>query len=129
MKIMVIPFVVLLGGCAYNLSLYPRGSGEVAKGVGNSATREMTVNLSGETYAGKYVQFKQSAGIISAYGLGNQNPLLTASAASGSSNYYYAMLASAKSAIRCEFIAESHGGHGVCVDGANKVYDLMIERQ
>jgi hypothetical protein len=53
----------------------------------------------------------------------------TTAVVSGRTNQYTAILVSGSKALRCEFMAERHGGNGVCVDSDGKVYDLQIVPQ
>lgn len=115
---------VLLSGCAgtYDLTLFPRGGGAQAKGVGDAATKTMTVTLNGKTYSGNYVQASsRSAGSMA------QGANMPATAVGvSSSNQFTALLAGEDGAIRCEFMASRSAGNGVCTDSQQRSYDLLI---
>lgn len=125
LKIVVALVVVhALSACAYNLTLYPRGGGDIASGVGHSGNKTIEVTLRGETYTGRYVQ-GQSVGV----GLATVGGAFGTGTTIGSTNQFSAVLTSGNKTLRCEFMADGGHGNGVCIDSMNAVYDLVIERQ
>jgi hypothetical protein len=119
--------VLLLSGCAYNATLYPRGGGDIARGTVNTGSKEMVVSLDGSEFRGSYVRgYSVGYGFANTYG---SNPQFASGVSMGASNQYAATLTNGKTALRCEFMAERSGGNGVCVDSANRVYDLVLEKQ
>lgn len=126
MRLIAICALLALSGCAQVLTLYPRGGGEQATGTLNDGSREMTVQLKGETYAGSYVSGQtfgfamgQTFGAASSFGTG----MIV-----GSTNQSTALLTSGKNVLRCELkIAAAVGGSGVCIDKDNVTYDLLIK--
>lgn len=127
MRILFVLLLSGLAGCAYNLTLYPRGGGDIAKGTGDSSRKEITVQIDGETYVGNYIQATSTGfGFVNTYG---RSPAFGNSFMGSSSNQFTALLSNGKTALRCEFMAETRGGNGICVDSREKVYDLQISPQ
>lgn len=115
----------LLSSCSYNLALYPRGgAGEVVRGTGNSMNETMEVTLRGETYRGRYIQ-----GTSTGVGFASGGRGLSTMTVVSSSNQFGAVLTSGNKALRCDFMADTMGGNGVCVDSTNTTYDLVITPQ
>lgn len=125
MKYLLIIGLALLGGCSsYNMTLYPRGGGDLVTGTA-SADRQLKVMLRGEEYEGRAVQAKSSGfGLATKYGSAP-----TTVVSSGSSNQWTALLTSNSKALRCEFMGDRQGGNGICVDSSEKVYDLLLKPQ
>jgi len=126
MRISLYLMVLFIAGCAQTLTLFPRGDGEQATGTLNDGSRNMTIQLKGETYTGSFTPgqtfgfgIAQTSGATSAFG----SAMMV-----GSSNQSVALLTSGKNVIRCELrIVAALGGSGVCVDKDNVTYDLLIK--
>lgn len=116
--------IAMSAGCSsYTATLYPRGSGDVAVGVAGS-DREMRVTLRGDEYVGRIVQASSTGvGLAARYGTPTTGVMASAS------NQYAATLVNGSRALRCEFMGDRGGGNGVCVDSAEKVYDLVLKPQ
>lgn len=119
--------LAMLCGCTYDLALYPRGGGEIARGTLYPGPTKMEVTLKGDLYTGKPVR-GQTMGLAigNTYGA---KPTYGSSVAVGSSNAFSVLMLSGNKTLRCEFSGQPSGGNGVCVDGNNITYDLQIEPQ
>jgi hypothetical protein len=67
--------VLALSACGHIVTLYPRGGDDQATGTLNDGSRNMSVNLKGSTYTGKFVPGQtfgfavgQSLGAASSFG-------------------------------------------------------------
>lgn len=109
-----------LAGCAYNVTLFPRGGGDQATGTFEVGSQTMTVKLNGETYTGNVI-----AG--STVGIGTVGTKTATMV--GSTNQRSALLKGPNGLIRCEYVIQVRGGNGTCVDSREKVYDLGIAPQ
>lgn len=109
--------VLLLSGCAYNVTLYPRGGGEQATGTYDGISA-MTVRLKGSTYSGNAAR-GQSSGI--AIVKTTVIPMSTVS------NQYSAALVGSAGVLRCDFILNIEGGNGVCQAPDGVIYDLVVK--
>ena len=118
MKKLCLVVLLALGGCAYNVTLYPRGGGEQAIGKLDSASFTITVELNGETYSGRYIAGQSfgfaTSGAAFASGI-------------GMSNQRSALLKGPHGVIRCDFSVNAAGGNGLCQDSQNVVYDMLID--
>lgn len=115
--------VLLLAGCSHVITLYPRGGGEQATGTVNDGSRNMEVQLRGDTYTGRYA-LGQSFGVGFASGTGS----MATGTMVGTTNNATALLTGPAGVLRCEFrIVAAQGGNGMCVDGQNVVYDMLIK--
>lgn len=108
---------VLLAGCSYNVTLYPRGGGDKAQGSFDVGSQTMTVNLNGETYTGNVV-----AGTSTGFGMVGVKPVTM----TGTTNQRSALLKGPAGIIRCEYAVQIRGGNGTCIDSRERVYDLEI---
>lgn len=111
-------------GCTHTITLYPRGGGPQATGEVNDGSRNMRVELGGDTFTGSYI-LGQTFGVGTAFAGGTVVPVT----AVGTTNQASALLVSPKGAtLRCDFrIVAARGGNGVCVDGNNVLYDMLIK--
>jgi hypothetical protein len=113
---------VTIAGCSHNLTLYPRGGGDLATGTVNRGDRSMQVKLPDGIYTGNYVQGASTGvGLATRYGTAPSTLVM-----SSRTNQYAALLTNGSRALRCEFMAMGTRGNGVCVDSSDKVYDLKI---
>lgn len=117
MRHLIYPLVLLLTGCAYNLTLHPRGGGDQAKGSFEVGSQTLTVNLNGDTYTGRAI-----AGSSTGFGIAGTKPVTMI----GTTNQRSALLKGTRGMLRCEYVIQVSGGNGVCVDSTEKVYDLEI---
>ena len=128
MKRIALAILLALGGCAYDVTLLPRGDAPRAVGTANTGNKTISVQLDGETYAGDYVRGR-------VYGFGTTQGFVagkmvtTTGTMSAASNQYSALLVGPRGQIRCEFMAESSGGNGVCVDNRDRTWDMLIKQQ
>lgn len=126
----------VLAGCAYQLTLMPRDSGQVYRG---EATEDqmgggtLRVTIDGRLYAGHWVSTSSndSFTILNTYGRGARGGSFTGTGfgqSYGAGGTGKAMLSSQDGkGLRCEFTSSGYGsGGGVCVDDGGRVYDLMF---
>lgn len=127
MKLTALIAAVLVSGCAYNLTLYPRGGGEPIKGVLDSASRTMTVAIRGETYTGDYVMGSSvSVGTFNTLG---RKPTFGTGVVTTAGNDRSALLISGNKTLRCEFVVQMTGGNGTCIGSDEQAYDLLVSMQ
>ena len=71
-ELIVVLFFGLLSGCGHNITLMARDSGEIGSGSAPSAwgnSGELTIELKGDTYKGKWVYATGgSFGLLNTYG-------------------------------------------------------------
>lgn len=121
--------VLLLAGCAQTMTLYPRGGGAPVTGNLETASRNMTVTMDGDVYAGSFTRADSAAiGNITTVGA-RPGQFSTSSVLIGpSSKQYSALLVSkAGKTLRCEFVGGlGETGNGVCTAGDGRVFDLLL---
>lgn len=120
MRYLAVLITAALTGCAYNVTLYPRGGGDQATGTFDVGSQVLRVTLRGEEYSGRAV-----AGTSMGLGAVGTKPMVM----SGTTNQRSALLEGKAGVIRCEWAIAVSGGNGVCVDSAEKTYDLSIKPQ
>jgi hypothetical protein len=122
MRSYLVALLLALTACTHTITLYPRGGGEQATGTVNDGSKNMEVQLRGDTYAGSYV-LGQTFGVGM---VGGANPTTVTTV--GTTNNATALLVGPKGVLRCEFrIVAAQGGNGVCVDSSNTMYDMLIK--
>lgn len=131
MRYLALCAALLLGGCAHAVQLTPRdggpiGYGSAPGGIGDKG--QLTVNLNGKTYTGRWVLVRGgSMGFGSALA---GSTLVTANmyGAAAEANGQALLSAPDGSRIRCQFTysSMSSAGMGVCQDDAGKTYDMTI---
>ena len=128
LKVVVLFASIALAGCAQVITLYPRGGGEQATGTLNDGSRNMVVQLKGETYTGSFIP-GQSYGFAIGQSFGAK-PTYGSAMMVASTNQSTALLSSGKNVLRCELrIVAAIGGNGVCVDKDDATYDMLIKPQ
>lgn len=116
--------LLLLSGCTHALTLYPRGSGDVARGAVSTGSKTVTVELNGQTYTGHYVQgTSYGVGLANTFG---GSPGFGTATMVGSSNQYSFLATSGSKALRCDATVTSGRGNGVCSHSDGQFYDLKI---
>lgn len=110
-------FVLLLAGCSYNATLYPRGGGEQATGNYDGISA-LTVTLKGATYTGNATRGSTSGMVFT--------PGAFPTPVMGLSNQYSAVLGGPGGAVRCQFVLNMEGGNGVCQGPDGTIYDMVI---
>lgn len=123
MKKMLVIAVVMLSGCAYNATLYPRGGGTTLTGEYNKGSRSMSVALDGSAYEGDVVN-GMTNGMAFAVGRSfTTMPMMM------QNNQHSATLVGPRGAIRCDFMVQGSSGNGVCQGPDSTVYDLVLKVQ
>lgn len=110
--------LLLLAGCAHNLTLMPRGAGPQGTGTLDRANNDMTVVLDGKTYRGKMQMVTGTS--VGAFGQVTNQYTNQASAL---------LIGDAGGQVRCDFGFDTlmTSGNGVCVDFRNVTYDLLVK--
>ena len=136
-KLVLICGVLLIQACSHQLSLYPRGGGQVATGVANEAGKTIEIQFEGHLYKGRYSY--DGGGVVSVQSFGTSQAFsgarsVTAQGSSygtayvpGTGNGRIFAIAPSGNSIRCEFQYKGGSGLGVCEDNQGRVFDLVIE--
>ncbi|MCA8326100.1 hypothetical protein [Burkholderia cepacia] len=127
----------LLSACSMNATLMSRDSGRTYTGELNGngmGSGTMTVTIDGTTFTGPAVRVasNDTFGLASAYGFNNRGGSATALATSFSEGdkRAKALLSSADGhGLRCDLVGRDGTGGGICVDDAQKVYDVVLVRK
>lgn len=130
-RITLIAAALLLSGCAHAVQLTPRDGGPIGYGSAPASVGDkgqLTVNLNGKTYTGRWVLVRGgSMGFGTAYsGASIATASMYGMAADANGQ---AILSSPDGAhLRCQFSYSSwsDAGMGVCQDDAGKTYDMTI---
>jgi hypothetical protein len=117
--------LLVLTGCTHTVTLFERGGTEQALGTLNDGSKNMEVQLKGETYTGHYV-LGQTTGTVMAFSTSGA-PVF--GVGGGTNNNASALLVGNRGGVlRCEFrIQTARGGNGVCIDRNNTAYDMLIK--
>lgn len=133
MKKIFLALLPFIAACSHTVTMYPRGGGDIGTGTLNDGSRDITVNLKGKQYSGKFVRNQSYGfGIGQSFGAGStgviMKPGFNTSAVMGASNQATAVLTSGADVLRCELVVvNASDGSGVCVDANNLVYDVLIK--
>lgn len=133
MKKIFLALLPFIAACSHTVTMYPRGGGDIGTGTLNDGSRDITVNLKGKQYTGKFVRNQSYGfGIGQSFGTGStgliMKPGFNTSAVMGASNQATAVLTSGSEVLRCELVVvNASDGSGVCVDANNLVYDVLIK--
>lgn len=127
-RLLVIACATLFSGCTYQLQMMPRDGGAVYRGsVSSNGTGSGTVkvDLGGRSCSGPFVTTNSGVGfgLAQTYGAGGSASTFGA-ASSGTASYKVMMTCSDGSGVRCDVQGMDTGG-GICVDSANRVYDII----
>lgn len=104
---LVLPSVLLLllAGCTQTMILFPRGGGSQVSGSLDTVGQNMTIDLDGDTYAGRYI-----------------------SSGRGSNHYSGLLTTKSGKTLRCEFVGSiAETGNGVCQHSGGRTYDLLLK--
>lgn len=128
--------ICAISACSFNATLMARDSGRTYSGTlhGNgfgSGTMEVTID--GTTYTGPAARVgsNETLGLISTYGTNSHGGTATSFGTAYASGdvMVKALLSSASGrGLRCDLRGQSRTAGGVCVDDAQKVYDVILVR-
>lgn len=127
MKIIVIAALLALTGCASQMQLMQRDSGQVyagkisSNGMGGGT---LSVQLDGKSCSGQFVQASSgdSFGFAQTFGRGGATAMLLGS--SGAPTYKALMTCTDGTGVRCDASGTTSGA-GICVDSASRVFDMI----
>lgn len=135
-SVIALAVVVALSGCAYQLSAMPRDGGQLYYGEATNNQMgggSVTLTIEGRTYTGQWVRTgsNDSYTILTTHARNNRGGTSTGTAFGqtvGAGGTGKAMLSSPDGkGLRCEFSGGGSGsGGGICIDDAQRVYDLMF---
>ena len=124
--------VVLLGGCAFKVTMMPRDAGTLYYGNihqqgGSSGSVDIVID--DRTCKGNFVKVasNDSFGFYQTYGA---RGVTTGNFMTSGGAYFYKSLlvCSDNTGLRCDVTGTGWGsGGGICVDSKNRVYDLMFQ--
>lgn len=129
--------VLLLSGCAFNVTLMPRDSGKTYTGemIGNgTGSGTMTVKLDGDeicTGPVARVASNETFGFANTYATnsrGKQANAFTTVATSGDVTLKAILSCTSGKGLRCDLTGRGGGG-GICADDSGKIYDALAIRK
>lgn len=118
MRLLIVA-AVLLASCARDVLLYPRTGGQFATGKLDAMNQTLEVQIGAESYRGRYGPAGTTTGLV--LGTGG------AAVAVGSGNLMEGFLSGSAGVLRCQFTLIAGGGHGVCADRLNQLYDMIVK--
>ena len=133
MKLAISLAVALLSGCAYNLTMMPRDSGQTYTGKlvspSGNGSGMMTVVIGDLQCSGPAarVASNQSFGFANTFGSSGTRTFNSFSTMSTSGDVQVkAILAcTGGKGLRCDLTGRGSSGGGICVDDAGRVFDVL----
>ncbi|WP_156955196.1 hypothetical protein [Polaromonas glacialis] len=129
--------MLLVSGCAFNVTLMPRDSGKFytgeMAGPGNG-TGTMTIKMEGDdvcTGPVARVASNESFGFANTYlanSKGKVSSALTTVATSGDVTIKAILSCTSGKGLRCEMTGQGGGG-GICVDDSGRIFDALAIRK
>lgn len=128
---------IALAGCAYNVTLMPRDSGQTFTGElqgGGGGSGTMTVRLNGVTCTGPAarVASNQSFGFINTYGRNSAGMTATRTSTvsvDGDATVKAILSCTNSTGLRCEMTGRGATGGGICLDDSGRVFDILAVRK
>jgi hypothetical protein len=134
--ISIVSSLLVLSGCAYQLSAMPRDSGKLYQGTATNNQMgggDVTLTIEDVTYSGKWARTSSndSYTILTTQSRTNRGGTVTGTGFGqtyGAGGTGKAMLSSSTGkGMRCEFSGGGFGaGGGICIDDSGRVFDLQF---
>ncbi len=125
--------IVLLSGCAYNLTMMPRDSGQTYTGKltspSGNGSGTMTVAIGDLQCSGPAarVASNQTFGFVNTFGSSGVRTFNSFSTMSTSGDVQVKAILSCTGGkgLRCDLTGRGSSGGGICVDDAGRVFDVL----
>lgn len=137
MKRIALLAVLALSGCAFNVTLMPRDSGQTFTGEMQSSgagAGSMTLRMGEQTCTGPVakVASNEAFGFANTFGRNNRGGFgssFSTIAVSGDMQLKAILSCNNGRGVRCDITGRDGSGGGICVDDAGRVYDALVIRK